>query len=91
MVKTLNSGLKGTGFESYQDHLCYFLEQENLLQLLHSTQVRMDTWPYGSSVLSKTKIVKSPNRRMWRHMCYVFATGWGSNCVQALRAWLRRG
>ena len=55
VVKTLNSSLKGTGFESYQDHLCFFLEQENLLQLLHSTQVRMGTWPFGSFVLSKTK------------------------------------
>ena len=57
MVKTLNSGLKGTGFESYPDRLCFFLEQENLLHLLHSTQVRMDTWPFSSFVLPKTKLL----------------------------------
>ena len=52
MVKTLNSGLKCNGFESNQDNVCFFLQQENLLQLLHSTQVRMGTWPFGSFVLS---------------------------------------
>ena len=61
----------------------FFLTQENLLQLLHSTQVRMGTWPFGSFL----SIVKSPNRQVWLPMCYVFATGRGSNCVQALRAW----
>ena len=84
MVKTLNSGLKGTGLESYPDLLCFFLEQENLLPLLHSTQVIMGTWQFGSFVLSKNKIVKSPNRRMRRPMCYVFATGWGSNVCKRL-------
>ena len=71
MVKTLNSRLKGTGFESYPDHLCFFLEQENLLQLFHPTQVSMGTWLVAFSV--QNKIVKLPNRRMWLPMCYVFA------------------
>ena len=56
MIKTLNSGLKATGFESYPDQLCFFLEQENLLQLLPSTQVRMGTWPFCSFVLSPKKL-----------------------------------
>ena len=71
MVKTLNSVLKGTGFESYQDNVRFVLEQENLLQLLQSTQVRMGTWPFGRFVLSKTKNAKTPD-------------GCGVQCVMCL-------
>ena len=46
VVKALDSGLKGTGFEPHRDHLCFFLGQENLPLLLHSTQVKMGTWPF---------------------------------------------
>ena len=71
VVKTLNSVLKGTGFESYQDNVRFVLEQENLLQLLQSTQVRMGTWPFGRFVLSKTKNAKTPD-------------GCGVQCVMCL-------
>ena len=33
VVKTLNSGLKGTGFESYQDNVCIFLWAKNFTQI----------------------------------------------------------
>ena len=88
VVKALNSDMKVPGWNLA--HLCFFLEQETLLLLLPFTQVRMGTWPLVS-LFCPIKIVKSPNRRMWRPMRYMFDTGWGINCVEALRAWLRRG
>ena len=44
------------------DHQCFLLEQESLLQLLHSTQVKMGTWPFGSIVCPNNDVNRLTGR-----------------------------